>query len=79
MQPSFVLCAAGEFKQRLTDEFDSLVNPLVFDLTLAVDPVSLRGAEGSAAGSGWRILSVYGSPNPSDTALSSDGRIMRVG
>ena len=49
--------------------------PLVFDLALQVDPSSLA-ADGSQ---GWRILHVYGSPNPNDTALSGDGTIMRVG
>ncbi len=46
----------------------------MFDLTLSVDPGSLV-ADG---GDGWRILHVYGSPNPNDTALSSDGTVMRV-
>lgn len=47
------------------------VTPLVFDLRLSVDPSGLGGA-------GWRVLHVYGSPNPNDTALSSDGAISRV-
>ena len=50
-----------------------LRSPLVFDLALQVDAASLAG------GDGWRILHVYGSPNPNDTALSGDGTVMRVG
>ena len=46
-----------------------MVTPLVFDLELKVDPASLAG--------GWKMLAVYGSPNPNDTALSADGGIMR--
>jgi len=49
-------------------------SPLVFDLTLAVDNSSL-----AADGGGWRILHVYGSPNPNLTVLSADGTIMQVG
>ena len=48
--------------------------PLVFDLTLAVDNSSLAGGD-----NGWRVLHVYGSPNPNDTALSGGGTIMKVG
>jgi hypothetical protein len=49
--------------------------PLVFDLTLEVDNSSLAGN----GDSGWRVLHVYGSPNPNDTALSGGGTIMKVG
>ena len=53
-----------------------LCSPLVFDLSLAVDSASL--ATGGDTG-GWKILHVYGSPMPNDTALSSDGTVMKVG
>ena len=49
--------------------------PLVFDLTLAVDNSSLAGNGDSS----WRVLHVYGSPNPNNTALSGGGTIMKVG
>ena len=48
--------------------------PLVFDLTLAVDNSSLAGGD-----NGWRVLHLYGSPNPNDTALSGGGIIIKVG
>ncbi|KAL4420138.1 hypothetical protein ABPG77_010354 [Micractinium sp. CCAP 211/92] len=70
----FSVHSPGEFQQRLVQDFDFAVTPLVFDLTLSVDPGSLV-ADG---GDGWRILHVYGSPNPNDTALSSDGTVMRI-
>jgi hypothetical protein len=50
-------------------------SPLVFDLSLAVDPGSLAGL---ASGQGWRILQVYGSPNGNDTALTGNGTITQV-
>ena len=53
-----------------------LRSPLVFDLALQV--VTSGANSSSADDSGWRILHVYGSPNPNETALSSDGTIMRV-
>ncbi|GAB4821980.1 hypothetical protein N2152v2_009026 [Parachlorella kessleri] len=62
----------GEFKKRLVDDFDYAVTPLVFDLSLQVDPSSLAGAEG------WKILHVYGSPNPDQDALTGNGTIMNV-
>ncbi|KAL4458691.1 hypothetical protein ABPG75_013556 [Micractinium tetrahymenae] len=70
----FSVHSPGEFQQRLVQDFDFAVTPLVFDLALSVDPGSLA-ADG---GDGWRILHVYGSPNPNDTALSSDGTVMRI-
>lgn len=60
----------GEFKERLDDQFDYMVTPLVFDLSLSVDPASTAA--------GWRMLAAYGSPNPNDTALGGNGTIMRV-
>ena len=69
----------GEFKKRVVDEFDYAVTPLVFDLALTVDPSSVNA--GAGEGQGWRILSVYGSPNPNDTAysaISGNGTISRV-
>ena len=70
--PSSTACSvgSGEFKQRMGDDFDYMVSPLVFDLQLRVDPGSLA--------SGWRMLAVYGSPNPNDTVLGGNGTIMRV-
>ena len=69
----------GEFQRRLVQDFNYTVNPLVFDLELSVDPASL-GGDGNGK-EGWRILSVYGSPNPNDTAyaaLGGNGTISRV-
>ena len=54
------------------DDFDYAVTPLVFDLSLQVDPTSLAGVEG------WKILHVYGSPNPDQDALTGNGTIMNV-
>ncbi|PRW59844.1 transcription elongation factor SPT5-like protein 1 [Chlorella sorokiniana] len=71
----FSVHSPGEFKQRLVDEFDYAVTPLVFDLALQV---VTTGAGNASDDSGWRILHVYGSPNPNETALSSDGTVMRV-
>jgi Ca-activated chloride channel family protein len=48
-----------------------LRSPLVFDLNLAVDP-------GSLGPDGWKVLHVYGSPNPNDTALNSNGTVTQV-
>lgn len=78
---------AGEFKKRLNDDFNYSVTPLVFDLELKIDNASLAGGGGASggggggSGEGWRILHVYGSPNPEDTelaALAGNGTIMRV-
>jgi Ca-activated chloride channel family protein len=54
--------SAAEFNQRLDEEFDFMVTPLVFDLTLAVK------AEG------YEITAVYGSPE----ANQATGEIMKV-
>jgi Ca-activated chloride channel family protein len=54
--------SAKEFKQRMDDEFDYMVTPLVFDLALNLD------AEG------YRIKKVYGSPE----ANEATGEIMKV-
>ncbi|KAL4859210.1 Sister chromatid cohesion protein PDS5 B-B [Chlorella vulgaris] len=67
----FSVHSPGEFKRRLNDEFDYAVTPLVFDLNLAVDP-------GSLGPDGWKVLHVYGSPNPNDTALNSNGTVTQV-
>lgn len=37
------------------------------------------GVSGEEDEAGWKILHVYGSPNPDETALNSDGTIMKVG
>ncbi|PSC74536.1 Cell surface [Micractinium conductrix] len=71
----FSVHSPGEFKKRLVQDFDYAVTPLVFDLSLAVDSASL--ATGGDTG-GWKILHVYGSPMPNDTALSSDGTVMKI-
>lgn len=55
---STAFCSAGEFKQRLEDEFDYSVAPLVFDLELRIDPGSLAaptGQEESAPPEGWEF------------------------
>ncbi len=64
----------GEFEKRLVQEFDYAVTPLVFDLELSVDSSSVSNANAAAGkNNGWRILSVYGSPNPKDTAFAALG------
>lgn len=40
--PPPLLMLAGEFKQRLCDDFDMAVSPLVFDLSLRVEAASLQ-------------------------------------
>ena len=60
----------GEFKEQLCDEFGMVVSPLVYDLTLRLDPASQAA--------GWKILHAYGTPNPQDTAVSQDGTVMKV-
>lgn len=50
------------------------MTPLVFDLSLKIADDSLA-ADG---GEGWKILAVYGSANPNDTALNSLGTIMKA-
>ncbi|GAB4813065.1 hypothetical protein N2152v2_000111 [Parachlorella kessleri] len=66
----FSVHSPGDFKERLCDEFDMVVSPLVYDLTLKLDPASQAA--------GWKILHAYGTPNPQDTALSQDGTVMKV-
>jgi len=51
-----------QFEQRVEEEFDYMVTPLVFDLRLTLD------------GAGWFIDAVYGSPE----ADKSTGEIMKV-
>ncbi|CAG9461306.1 unnamed protein product [Pedinophyceae sp. YPF-701] len=48
----FSVHTPGAFKERVADRFDLIVNPLVFDLTLAVDPESVSA--------GWKVLAAYG-------------------
>ncbi|MEJ2740867.1 MAG: VWA domain-containing protein, partial [Dehalococcoidia bacterium] len=54
--------SAGEFRERMDDEFEYMVTPLVFDLRLTLDA------------SGWEIEKVYGSPE----ANESTGELMKV-
>jgi len=54
--------SVSEFEQRLDDEFEYIVTPLAFDLSLEVES------------SGYEIAEVYGSPNDS----GADGEIMNV-
>jgi Ca-activated chloride channel family protein len=54
--------SAKEFKQRMDEEFDYMVTPLVFDLRLALDAP------------GYEIEKVYGSPE----ADEATGEIMKV-
>ena len=54
-------------------------SPLVFDLALQVVKFGMAGDDRPVDPTGWSILHVYGSPNPNETALSSDGTVMRVG
>jgi Ca-activated chloride channel family protein len=51
-----------EFKERLTNEFDYMVTPLVFNLRLGLDA------------SGWDIEEVYGSPE----ADKATGELMKI-
>jgi Ca-activated chloride channel family protein len=55
--------SAKEFEQRMDEEFDYMVTPLVFDLRLALDAP------------GYEIEKVYGSPE----ADEATGEIMKVG
>jgi hypothetical protein len=48
----------------------------VFDLALRVQVSGQE--EGDSGGRGWQILHVYGSPNSNESALSSDGTVMKV-
>ncbi|KAI8474497.1 MAG: hypothetical protein J3K34DRAFT_407955 [Monoraphidium minutum] len=79
----FSVHTPGEFKQRVSEEFDSIVSPLVFDLELRVDPSSLAAASNdgasktSSAGGGWRVAHVYGSPDTKE-GEGQDGSIMKV-
>jgi Ca-activated chloride channel family protein len=54
--------SAGEFKERMDDEFDFMVTPLVFDLRLDLDAP------------GYEIEKVYGSPE----ADQATGEIMKI-
>ena len=54
--------SAGQFRERMDDEFEYMVTPLVFDLRLTLDA------------SGWEIEKVYGSPE----ANESTGELMKV-
>lgn len=54
--------SAKEFNKRLAEEFDYMVTPLVFDLTLKLEA------------RGWEIAKVYGSPE----ADQATGELMRV-
>lgn len=54
--------SASEFKERMDEEFDFMVTPLVFDLTLELDAP------------GYQIEKVYGSPE----ADEATGEIMKV-
>ncbi len=58
----YAVHSALEFKARLADEFEYMVTPLVFDLTLSVDAP------------GYEIMHVYGSPE----ADQATGKIMAV-
>lgn len=53
---------AERFRERLGEEFDYLVTPLAFDLSVSV------------AGDGWRVADVYGAPGTDDgTGDEDDG------
>jgi len=54
--------SAGEFKERMDDEFDYMVTPLVFDLLLKLNTT------------GFEIEKVYGSPEADETT----GEILKV-
>jgi Ca-activated chloride channel family protein len=58
----YAVHSAADFKKRLDDEFDYMVTPLVFDLSLTLETT------------GYDILKVYGSPE----ANQSTGEIMHV-
>lgn len=58
----FIHSAAG-FERRLGEEFDYMVTPLVYDLTLSLET------------DGYEIEAVHGSPSADDTT----GRLMHVG
>jgi Ca-activated chloride channel family protein len=52
----YFIHSADEFEQRLGDEFDYMVTPLVYDLDLKLDP------------DGYEIEAVHGSPSASDAS-----------
>jgi len=54
--------SAEQFEERMDDEFEYMVTPLVFDLRLALE------------GNGWEIEKVYGSPE----ADEATGELMKV-
>ena len=54
--------SAADFKERMVDEFEFMVTPLVFDLVLSLEA------------DGYKIIKVYGSPE----ANEATGEIMRV-
>lgn len=58
----YAVHSAKEFRKRLAEEFDYMVTPLVFDLTLKLEAP------------GWEIAKVYGSPE----ADQATGEVMRV-
>ncbi len=58
----YAVHSAAEFRERMVNEFDYMVSPLVFDLELVVDAP------------GYDIDAVYGSPD----ADKSTGEVMRV-
>jgi Ca-activated chloride channel family protein len=55
--------SASEFERRLGEEFDYMVTPLVYDLTLEID------------GEGYAVDTVHGSPS----GEAASGRLMHVG
>jgi Ca-activated chloride channel family protein len=59
----YFIHSADEFEQRLGDEFDYMVTPLVYDLDLELDA------------DGYEIEAVHGSPS----AAAGDERLMHVG
>jgi Ca-activated chloride channel family protein len=59
----YFVTSGEEFRQRLGDEFEYMVTPLVYDLALELDT------------EGYEIADVYGSPSPD----SATGRLLHVG
>eukprot|EP01025_Chloroclados_australasicus_P018433 TRINITY_DN1966_c0_g1_i2.p1 TRINITY_DN1966_c0_g1~~TRINITY_DN1966_c0_g1_i2.p1 ORF type:complete len:679 (+),score=72.83 TRINITY_DN1966_c0_g1_i2:110-2146(+) len=60
-----------QFRNKMDQEFDFMVTPLVFNLKLEVDQSSFNN------GDGWKVIKVYGSPNV-DGGLDTEGTLINI-
>ena len=65
----FSVHSPGDFQEKLVEDFEYAVNPLLFDINLTIDSDSLTR--------GWKIASVYGAPNAGE-AVSSGGDVLTI-